>query len=120
MSADDFQQLLKHLDNRINGLDVQKQQVADLTREIESLERLSATDPAARQKLQALQQYQQSDRFVALREKALKEMAVLQQQYAQLQQAPSSPGLQAVNSDAAKHAEKMAASAAKPKRRLYI
>lgn len=120
MSADDFQQLLKHLEHRISGLDVQKQQVADLTREIESLERLSATDPAARQKLQALQQYQQSDRFVALREKALKEMAVLQQQYAQLQQAPSSSGMQAVNNVSVRHTEKTAAPAARPKRRLYI
>jgi protein subunit release factor A len=87
MSADDFQQLLKQLNYGLAEIEQQKKGVNNLTHQIKHLEQHAGNDVQARKQLQALQQYQQSDRFMKLREKAEKELALLQQQCGQMQQA---------------------------------
>ncbi|MBD9646333.1 hypothetical protein IB231_22180 [Pantoea sp. PNT02] len=118
MSADDFQQLLKQLNYGLAEIEQQKKGVDDLTNQIKHLEQHAGSDAQARKQLLALQQYQQSERFMKLREKAEKELALLQQQCGQMQQAVAKKPQPAIPQPA--KADIPVTSVTKFKKHLYI
>jgi len=120
MNSENMKKLLKQLNGRIDDIEKQKSAFHALTQEIESLERLSKNDDTARERLLAFQQYQQSERFTTLREKAMKEITILQQQYSHLQTSSQQAKIPAAEPDSAMQAEKSTTRVVKPKKRLYI
>jgi hypothetical protein len=119
MNDDKFKLLFSQLDQRVIAVENQKKSFHEFKQKLESLERISENDESARHKLQALQCYQQSERFITLRKKAEKEILLLQKKYEQLQQVPEVTASAEPNSPAIT-VGKNAVPTVKLKSRLYI
>lgn len=86
MSAEDFQLLLKQLNHGLAEVERQKKNFGDLNQKVKVLEANADRDPESKEKILALQKYQQSERYVILREKAEQELFQLQKQCGLLQE----------------------------------
>ncbi|QLK63762.1 hypothetical protein GE278_23455 (plasmid) [Enterobacteriaceae bacterium Kacie_13] len=120
MSADDFQQLLKQLNYGMVEVAKKKQAFSQFTQEIVNLEQSANTDPEARKKLEALAQYQQSERYAELRERAEKELAELQLQFNLLKQEAVKEAASLLNHGEAENLPPVVFLPKANKRRIYI